>query len=142
MPMVRDCGKIYGCKVLYAGLNEHILISQKMKGKMSMEPLQGGCSMKMQDVRTLGRKNGLRFGVGMTKVAAIRAIQSSEGNFDCFARAGSGYCDQVNCLFRTECLVLSQQSQTIDQTGRKGKKCRDEVPAQEVCAPEQGKEHQ
>jgi hypothetical protein len=65
--------------------------------------------MKMQDVRDLGRARGLRFGVGMTKVQAIRAIQRNEGNFDCFARAGSGYCDQVNCLFRTECLRLSQK---------------------------------
>jgi hypothetical protein len=28
MPMLLACGKIYGCKVLYAGLKEHILISQ------------------------------------------------------------------------------------------------------------------
>ena len=96
----------------------------------------------MQDVRALGRKNGLRFGVGMTKVEAIRAIQRSEGNFDCFARAGSGYCDQVKCLFRTACLLLSQNVRTIDPAGRGVKKYRDEVIAQEVYAPEQGKEKQ
>ncbi|MBS3780294.1 MAG: hypothetical protein KGY41_07845 [Desulfovermiculus sp.] len=96
----------------------------------------------MQDVRALGRKNGLRFRVGMTKVEAIRAIQRWEGNFDCFARAGSGYCDQVNCLFRAQCLVLSQNSRTIDQTGREVKNYRDEVIAREVCVPEQGKKNQ
>jgi hypothetical protein len=61
----------------------------------------------MQEVRVLGRTKGLRFKVGMTKVEAIRAIQRAEGNFDCFARAGAGYCDQLNCLFRDECLRLS-----------------------------------
>lgn len=63
--------------------------------------------MKMQEVRSLGRTRGLRFGVGMTKIEAIRAIQRAEGNFDCFARAGAGYCDQLDCLFRDECLRLS-----------------------------------
>jgi len=77
--------------------------------------------VKMQDVRALGRKNGLRFGVGVTKVEAIRAIQRAEGNFDCFARAGSGYCDQLSCLFRTECLLLSQPLSPV-KGGKKGVK--------------------
>ncbi|MFP4258967.1 MAG: hypothetical protein ACLFRE_08170 [Desulfovermiculus sp.] len=83
----------------------------------------------MQDVRDLGRKNGLRFGVGVTKVEAIRAIQRAEGNFDCFARAGSGYCDQLSCLFRAECLSLSQCSVPV-KGGKKGvKKTLDEAVA-------------
>ncbi len=63
--------------------------------------------MKMQDIRVLGREKGLRFGVGVSKVEAIRALQRAEGNFDCFARAGSGYCDQGDCLFRGACLAMS-----------------------------------
>lgn len=63
--------------------------------------------MKMQDIRVLGREKGLRFGVGVSKVGAIRAIQKAEGNFDCFGRAGSGYCDQGDCLFRSACLAKS-----------------------------------
>jgi len=70
----------------------------------------------MQDVRLLGRKNGLLFKVGMTKVEAIRAIQLAEGNFDCFARAGSGYCDQADCLFLRDCLVRSQTPKPGDRT--------------------------
>ena len=64
--------------------------------------------MKMQNVRELGRHLGLTFRVGTTKTQAIRAIQLSEGNFDCFGRARSGFCDQQACLFRHECLRLSQ----------------------------------
>ncbi|MDZ7762023.1 MAG: hypothetical protein U5L00_17445 [Desulfovermiculus sp.] len=81
----------------------------------------------MQDVRALGRKNGLLFKVGMTKMDAIRAIQRTEGNFDCFARAGSGYCDQVDCLFRTECLVLSQNPRPVDRGGQRIQKTMPEA---------------
>lgn len=86
--------------------------------------------MKMQDVRALGRKNGLRFGVGVTKVEAIRAIQRAEGNFDCFARAGSGYCDQLSCLFRTECLLLSLHSGPVKGAKKGVKKPLDEAVAE------------
>ncbi|MFP4657883.1 MAG: hypothetical protein ACLFMP_04250 [Desulfonatronovibrionaceae bacterium] len=66
--------------------------------------------MKMQKVRELGKKHGLSFKVGSTKVNAIRAIQRSEGNFDCFARAGNKYCDQENCLFYQDCMQLSDKN--------------------------------
>jgi len=65
--------------------------------------------MKMQEVRNLGRKFGLKFPVGTTKVQAIRMIQKAEGYFDCFARAENGYCSQKECLFYEECLKLSKK---------------------------------
>ena len=40
---------------------------------------------------------------GLKKAELIRAIQNAEGNFDCFGTAND-YCDQLNCLFRRECL--------------------------------------
>ena len=40
---------------------------------------------------------------GLKKAELIRAIQKAEGNFDCFGTAND-YCDQLNCLFRRECL--------------------------------------
>jgi hypothetical protein len=33
----------------------------------------------------------------------IRSIQRSEGNSDCFGRAGN-YCDQIDCAWRPYCL--------------------------------------
>ena len=40
---------------------------------------------------------------GLRKTALIKSIQKTEGNFDCFGTAIS-YCDQMNCLFREDCL--------------------------------------
>ncbi|NOR23139.1 MAG: SAP domain-containing protein [Desulforhopalus sp.] len=40
---------------------------------------------------------------GLRKAALIKSIQKTEGNFDCFGTAIS-YCDQMNCLFREDCL--------------------------------------
>jgi len=65
--------------------------------------------MKMQDVRELGRKLGLKFPVGTTKVQAIRMVQKAEGNFDCFGRAENGFCNQKGCLFYVECLRVSKK---------------------------------
>ena len=45
-------------------------------------------------------------GVGtskLNKAELIKAIQLAEGNFDCFGTPVD-YCDQVDCLFRVDCL--------------------------------------
>ena len=62
--------------------------------------------MKMTEIRSMAKSRGLKLGVGVTKIKAIRMIQLDEGNFDCFARAESGYCDQDGCIFRQDCLAL------------------------------------
>lgn len=41
--------------------------------------------------------------VGLRKGELIKQIQKAEGNFDCFGSA-TDYCDQMNCLFREDCL--------------------------------------
>lgn len=41
---------------------------------------------------------------GLSKTELIRKLQSSEGNFDCYARAAGGVCDQPECLWREDCL--------------------------------------
>jgi hypothetical protein len=40
-------------------------------------------------------------------IETIRELQRREGNFDCFATAARGICDQLSCLWRTRCLGLS-----------------------------------
>jgi predicted xylose isomerase-like sugar epimerase len=62
--------------------------------------------MNMKDVRALAKDKGVKIG-SLNKVQAVRAIQLVEGNFDCFARAVDGYCDQQGCLFHDDCLKLS-----------------------------------
>ena len=46
-------------------------------------------------------------------IPIYRKRQLEEGNFDCFARSNSHFCDQHNCLYRKICLVQQTQSQLI-----------------------------
>jgi len=68
--------------------------------------------MKMSDVRLLAKSRGLKLKVGTTKIQAVRMIQLDEGNFDCFARAEAGYCDQDGCTFRVDCLALAPKQKS------------------------------
>lgn len=45
----------------------------------------------------------------LSLVDDVRARQIKEGNFDCFGRAKNGYCDQLMCLYRQECLDISRK---------------------------------
>lgn len=48
---------------------------------------------------------------GLNLVEAVRLLQRLEGNYDCFARAESGFCDQTDCLFYIECMENSTKSE-------------------------------
>lgn len=65
--------------------------------------------MNMQQVRDLAKQVGAKVGK-MGKVDAVRMIQLTEGNFDCFAKADSGHCDQGDCLFREDCIKIASKS--------------------------------
>jgi hypothetical protein len=43
----------------------------------------------------------------LIRISQVRARQREEGNFDCFAKAQNGFCDQHGCLFHSECLSIS-----------------------------------
>ncbi|MFA7270561.1 MAG: SAP domain-containing protein [Sterolibacterium sp.] len=47
---------------------------------------------------------------GLSNIELIRKIQLSEGNFDCYASASEGVCDQSECLWRDGCLQESVES--------------------------------
>lgn len=63
--------------------------------------------MKMKEIRQLAKGKNIKIPVTLTKIEAVRVIQKSEGNFDCFARSVSGYCDQTGCIFFDDCMDLS-----------------------------------
>ncbi|MDQ7836317.1 MAG: hypothetical protein RDU24_13120 [Humidesulfovibrio sp.] len=44
----------------------------------------------------------------LARVEAVRLSQRNEGHFDCFGRAGEGYCDQGECSYHSECLSVSR----------------------------------
>lgn len=59
--------------------------------------------MKMQEVREMAKKLGLKPGKIRKKTDLIRAIQSAEGNMPCFQTEVSS-CDQADCCWRGICL--------------------------------------
>jgi hypothetical protein len=59
--------------------------------------------MTIKTVRDIAKTKGIKTG-NMKKENIIRAIQRSEGNFDCFGTASQGVCNQANCLWREDCL--------------------------------------
>ncbi|NIR61319.1 MAG: SAP domain-containing protein [Gammaproteobacteria bacterium] len=64
--------------------------------------------MNLQDIRTRARERGIAPG-RLTKVGLVRAIQRREGNFDCFATARDGVCDQLGCLWREDCFAAARK---------------------------------
>jgi len=65
--------------------------------------------MHMADIRAIAHNHGIR-PLPKTKLALVRAIQISEGNFPCFATANAGDCDQTQCLWRDDCFKLAQST--------------------------------
>jgi len=63
--------------------------------------------MKLDNIRTLAKSISINPGK-LSKTELIRKIQLEEGNFDCFATAHGGECDQMNCLWREDCFAAAQ----------------------------------
>jgi hypothetical protein len=59
--------------------------------------------MNIKKLRDIAKGKGVKTG-NMKKENVIRAIQRAEGNFDCFGQARDGVCDQIDCLWRDDCL--------------------------------------
>ncbi len=45
----------------------------------------------------------------LSDMEIICAIQRAEGNFDCYATASVGECDQTACFWRGDCLGLESR---------------------------------
>ena len=62
--------------------------------------------MKMEEIRGIAKSHHIKPD-HLSKVELIKMIQSEEGNFDCFATASNGECDQVNCIWREDCFAAA-----------------------------------
>ena len=62
--------------------------------------------MNVQEIRQIAIQIGVKPGK-MDKTRLVRTIQLQEGNFDCFASAVDGECDQVDCLWRRDCFAIA-----------------------------------
>lgn len=63
--------------------------------------------MKIEIVRSIAKARGIHAGK-RSITDLIKAIQSDEGSFECFASACSGECDQSECLWREACFEHSK----------------------------------
>ena len=59
--------------------------------------------MNLKEIKDMAKAQGIKAG-NMKKENIIRSIQRAEGNFDCFGSAIAGECDQMNCIWRGDCL--------------------------------------
>jgi hypothetical protein len=64
--------------------------------------------MKLEEIRSIAKSHSIKTG-HLPKAALIKAIQTGEGNFDCFATAYSGECDQANCIWREDCFEAAHK---------------------------------
>ncbi len=69
--------------------------------------------MKAQEIRHIARQRGLN-PARLDKTSLIRAIQRQEGNFDCFATAWDGQCNQHRCAWRDDCFALARSARPPD----------------------------
>jgi len=65
--------------------------------------------MNMQEIRDIARNHGVKTS-RLSKVRLVQAIQQVEGNFDCFATAVAGVCDQLDCRWRADCFESAKKS--------------------------------
>lgn len=65
--------------------------------------------MHLLKIRKIAKVKGVTPGK-LTKVDLVREIQRKEGNFDCFATAFNGECDQQDCLWREDCLSIPEMA--------------------------------
>jgi hypothetical protein len=63
--------------------------------------------METNELQTLAKSHGID-DKKLSKLEVIKNIQINEGNFDCFASASSGECDQENCCWREDCFESAQ----------------------------------
>ncbi len=64
--------------------------------------------MNMQEIRSRAKDFGIKTS-HISKLKLIQEIQASESNFNCFASAAEGECDQMNCLWRDDCFAAAKK---------------------------------
>ena len=64
--------------------------------------------MKMQEIRDLAKGLGIKTS-RMSMLQMVQSIQLSEGNFNCFASAIDGVCDQAGCMWRENCFAAARK---------------------------------
>ena len=66
--------------------------------------------MKLEEIRSIAKSRGIKPS-HLPKAELIKSIQTREGNFDCFATAYSGECDQTGCSWRKDCFEAARRGE-------------------------------
>lgn len=66
--------------------------------------------MKLNQIRAIASAHNIN-PAKIVKNKLIKMIQIAEGNFDCFASASKGECDQKDCLWRKDCFEAAQSGE-------------------------------
>jgi hypothetical protein len=61
---------------------------------------------KMADIRKIARQKGIN-SWKLNKTELIRTVQRAEGYDNCFATPHVSTCDQLNCLWREDCVNIA-----------------------------------
>jgi len=64
--------------------------------------------MQIQEIRDIAKNYGIKTS-RQNKVELVRSIQVAEGNFNCFATALDGVCDQTACIWRKDCFEAAKK---------------------------------
>ena len=59
--------------------------------------------MQINEIKIIAKQHGLKVSK-LKKAELIKNIQLAEGHFDCFGSPVEGYCDQEECLWRSDCI--------------------------------------
>lgn len=66
--------------------------------------------MKLEQIRSIAKSHSINPGK-LSKTELVKSIQTKEGNFDCFATAYDGECDQVGCSWREDCFDAARRGE-------------------------------
>lgn len=66
--------------------------------------------MNLENIRSMAESRGVHPG-RLSKTALVKTLQVKEGNFDCFATASSGECDQSGCSWREDCFEAARKGE-------------------------------
>lgn len=67
--------------------------------------------MNISEINAVAKNLGIHASK-YTKLDLIKTIQIAEGNFDCYASASNGECNQEDCCWRSDCFVAASKLNT------------------------------
>ena len=62
--------------------------------------------MRMSEIHKIAKKLGIK-SFGKKKVELIKEIQEKEGNIPCFGTDRVNHCNEINCLWREDCIAFN-----------------------------------